>query len=382
MLVFLITLLSGCGDEKTISGSEKTSTKDRVILDSDMGVMNDDTLALSMLLQGENQGNYEVIGITLEGGNFFIDASFMTDGVLQTDEWNNTKQFLESVGRTDIPVYKGTDYPEGFNEESISNLAAYYENAEYLPFNDNYGAIHAFENTVSGKLCDSDDASDFMIQSVKKYPGEVKIIAIGPTMNIARAAEKDPTFAKNVKAIYYMGGALGDSYEAETTTGKKVNAVKGANVTPYTEYNALYDPNALYKCLTAGFPQQYITPGELSIDFDNSVPARLKAAEGNNDIADRWCKQYDESIPEYPYWDPLTAFVYLYPDSIVNAEEKYITVNTDRNDERFGETTAISADEYKALSDGEKAKYGKAMVIKEVKNFWDKTVDLLTAPAA
>ena len=373
--ILFILLLIGCSDEKN-------STSDLVILDCDMGVMNDDTLALSMLLQGESHGNFKVIGITLEGGNFFVDASFETDGVLQTSEWNNTNQFLESVGRTDIPVYKGTDYPTGFTGESISDLVSYYKNADYLPFNDGYGAIHAFENTKNGTLCDSDAASDFMVKSVREYPGNVVIIAIGPTMNIAKAIEKDPSFAENVKAIYYMGGALGDCYEAETTTGKRVFAIEGANVTPYAEYNALYDPNALFKCLTAGFPKQYIAPAELSIEYDDSVVERLKAAKGDNAIVGRWSKEYDNSIPEYPYWDPLTAFAYLYPERIVNVEERYITVNTDRNDDRFGETTAICSDEYKALSEGEKSKYGKAMVINEVENFWDKTIELLTTPEA
>ena len=370
--ILFIMLLAGCS-------KEKNATPDRVILDCDMGVMNDDALALSMLLQGESHGNFKVIGITLEGGNFFIDASFETDGVLQTSEWNNTNQFLESVGRTDISVYKGTDYPTGFSRESISDLAAYYEDADYLPFNDGYGAIHAFENTINGTLCNSDAASDFMIQSVKEYPGNVVIIAIGPTMNIAKAIEKDSSFAENVKAIYYMGGALGDHYEAETTTGKKVFAVGGANVTPYAEYNVLYDPNAFFKCLTAGFPKQYIAPAELSIEYDDSVAERLKAAKGNNAVVDRWCKEYDDSIPRCQYWDPLAAFAYLYPECTVNAPGKFITVNTDRNNDRFGEITAICVDEYKALSENEKSKYGKAMIINEVENFWDKTIELLTS---
>ena len=80
-------------------------------------------------------------------------------------------------------------------------------------------------------------------------------------------------------------------------------------------YGVLYDPNALFKCLTAGFPKQY--------------------------------------------------------------EERYIAVNTDKNDDRFGETTAICEDEYMALSESEKSKYGKATAINEVKNFWDKTIELL-----
>lgn len=373
LVIFSSIQLSSCTDEKEL-------TLDRVILDCDMGVMNDDALALSMLLQAEALGNLDVIGITLEGGNYFVDASFETDGILQPSEWNNTYQFLERIGQTDIPVFKGKDYPIGFTNESISNLADYYENADYLPFNDGYGAIHAFENIISGTLCDSDDASDFMIQSVKDYPGNVVIIAIGPTMNIARAIEKDPSFAESVKAIYYMTGALGNYYEAETTNEKKVLAVDGANVTPYAEYNALYDPNALFKCLIANFPKQYITPAELNVEYDNSILERLQISEGNNAIVDSWFEAYCDSTPEYPYWDPVTVFAYLYSECIVAEAEKYVTVNTNRNDDKFGQTTAISVDEYNALSTSEKSLYGKVKVINEVENFWQKTIELLGKP--
>ena len=96
------------------SAASAGGTADRVILDCDMGCMNDDALALSLLLQAEKQGGFEVAGITLEGGNVFIDAAFEMEGALQTSAWENTKAFLESVGRGDIPVYRGTDYPLGF----------------------------------------------------------------------------------------------------------------------------------------------------------------------------------------------------------------------------------------------------------------------------
>ena len=371
LAVVLIAVLSAC-----VSRAE-SSPEDKIILDCDMGAMNDDTMALSMLLQGEKQGNYKVIGITLEGGNVFIDAAFETDGVLQTCGWDNTKQFLADVGRTDIPVYRGTDYPLGFDGDSVSELAAYYENAEYLQYCDGYGAIHAFTDTVSGALCDSDAAVDFLIKSVKEEPGNVVIIATAPTMNIAKAVERDASFAENVRAIYYMGGALGDCYEAETAAGKRVSAVGGANVTPYAEYNALYDPSALFTCLTAGFPRQVITPAELSAAFESGVFEKLKA--GKNPVALRWYEHYEKGFPEYPYWDPLTVFSYLRPEHIVRAEERYLTVNTDRNSDRFGETVAISAEEYGALSESDRSAYGRVTVIREVEGFWDETVALLCA---
>src|SRR5690606_10917475 len=54
----------------------------------------------------------------------------------------------------------------------------------------------------------NDDAVEFLVDTVNKYPGEVKLVAIGPLTNIARAILKDPTFASNVSEIVYMGGAF------------------------------------------------------------------------------------------------------------------------------------------------------------------------------
>ena len=367
--IMLTVLLNGC------TGDAEHKSAEMVILDCDMGYMNDDMLALSLLLQAEAEGGFEIAGITLEGGNVFIDAKFEIEGVLQTCGWENTNVFLESIGRSDIPVYRGTDYPLGINKSSVSELTAYFENADYLLDNDGYGAIHAFENTVNGSLCDSDDAANFMIDCVQKHPGNVVIIAIGPTMNIADAIARDPSFAENVKAVYYMGGALGERYEAETTGGKKVTAVTGANVTPYAEYNALYDPTALDVCLTAGFPRQFLVPAELSIDFDSKVVKALEMQDCK--MARIWYEHYKNEAPQYPYWDPLTAFAYLKPACAVPVSEKYITVNTDREDDRFGETSALAADEYSVLSAQEKSKYGKVTVIGGVKSFWDEAIRLL-----
>ncbi len=369
VIVMLTLLLDGCANVKETKSAEK------VILDCDMGYMNDDMLALSLLLQAEKEGGFEIAGITLEGGNVFIDAKFEAEGVLQTCGWQNTNLFLENIGRSDIPVYRGTDYPIEFNDKSLPKLTAYFKNADYLPFADRYGAIHAFENTVSGALCDSDDAANFMIDCVKKNPGNVVIIAIGPTMNIADAAKRDPSFAGNVKAVYYMGGALGECYAAETINGKKVNAIAGANVTPYAEYNVLYDPSALETCITADFPQQFLIPAELSVDFDSKVVKELKRHDCS--IAQLWYKHYEDNVPQYPYWDPITAFAYLKPAYAVPAEEKYIAVNTDREDDRFGETTALDADGYNALSENDKSKYGKVTVINGVDHFWDEVIRLL-----
>ncbi len=42
------------------------------------------------------------------------------------------------------------------------------------------------------------DAVDFLVDTVNKYPGQVKLVAIGPLTNIARAILKDPSFPSKV----------------------------------------------------------------------------------------------------------------------------------------------------------------------------------------
>lgn len=364
-----MVLLPGCR-----KGKKKGTTK--VILDCDMGDMNDDALALSMLIQEEKEGEIEVVGITLEGGNVLIDAEFESEGKVQTCAWDNTQAFLEKVGRTDIPVYRGTDLPIGYTQENISELAQFYKTADYLPYCDAYGAIHAYTRTTHGRLCDSDEAAQFLIDTVKKYPGEVVIVASGPTMNIARAIKQDDTFARNVMAIYYMGGALGARYEVMSMQGRQVQAIEGANVTPFAEYNVLYDPVAFDICLTAGFPKQVISPAEMCMAFDEGVYDKWRATDTSGSVSHAWMQQYEVLLPDMPYWDPIIAYALIRP-SCVTLTEQYITVNTNREEDEFGATYSISVDQYNQLPEEEKHAYGAISVVTKVEDFWEETIALL-----
>lgn len=377
ILAFCIVLLTACGAAGAANPKTEAESIDKVILDCDMGYMNDDALALSMLLQAEKKGTFDLIGITLTGGNTLIDAEFELNGETYKPGWICTGEFLKAAGRTDIPVFRGTDYPAGYTAENIPDLAKFYRELEYLEYGDGYGAIQAYEKVPSGSLINEDAAADFLVEQAKKYPGQLVIIATGPTMNLARAIEKDPAFAGNVKAVYYMGGALGEEYEAVTNKGNTVNAIGGANVTPYAEYNVLYDPLSLYTCLTAGFPKQVLCPGELNIEIENNIVEKLEAGAGKNRIAELWHTWYSAGIPEYPYWDPLTAFAFLYPEKVEQAEEVYVTVNTGRQDPRFGQTSEVTGEIHNNMQEKEKASYGKATVIRKVSGFWDTAIPLL-----
>lgn len=370
-LIILCLICSWAAVDKT------PAARPKVILDCDMGTMNDDMLALSLLLKAEEAGQIDLLGITLEGGNTFISADYENYGALQIGQQSCTTDFLACVNREEIPCFGGTDYPAGYDAGNLESLAAFYDALTYLQDSDSYGAVHFYQTPVNGALQDSNDARDFLISSANRYPGQIVIIAIGPTMNLARAVETDASFAEKIAAIYYMGGAFGESYDAFDAQSAPVTAIGGANITPFAEYNACYDACSFEICLTAGFPVQIISPGEVNVGIDREIVNRLDAANASHDqFADLWLESYCSYIQDYPYWDPLAVAAFLEPENM-QAEEYYVSVNTDRNDERYAMTSAIDEDAYALLSDAEKSQYGKAFVISGYDGFWDYAIDLL-----
>jgi len=71
--------------------------QERVIVDADMGVLNDDAVALFMLL---NSPNVQVLGVTIVPGNTWAENG--TAYALRQ---------LELIGRSDVPVFMGVREP-------------------------------------------------------------------------------------------------------------------------------------------------------------------------------------------------------------------------------------------------------------------------------
>src|SRR5699024_4663094 len=96
------------------------------------------------------------------------------------------------------------------------------------------GGVHgatglgSVELPVDDSVYRDQDAVDFILESVRKYPGEVDIIAIGPVTNLALCVDKDLETMKKVRSIHSMGGG-----------------VHRGNATPVAEFNYWFDPKAV-----------------------------------------------------------------------------------------------------------------------------------------
>jgi purine nucleosidase len=181
----------------------------RIIIDTDPGV--DDALAFLLALASPE---IQLEALTTTQGNVTVDKAT-----------RNALSVLELCHASHIPVAKGSEYPlvqplrvsaHVHGESGIGN--------SYLP-------------EPSTKPVPQ-HAVDYLVNRILAEPGEISIFPIGPLTNIAIAIRKEPRFAKAVKELVIMGGAI----------------LEHGNITPLAEFNIYVDPHAAHIVFHSGIP--------------------------------------------------------------------------------------------------------------------------------
>ena len=180
----------------------------RVLIDTDPGV--DDALALLLAMRSPE---LKIEGITAVAGNVPLTLTLP-----------NALRMVEIAGRDDIPVAAGASGP--LLRRLVTATYAHGENGLG-------GAV--FPEPKRKPV--AEPASEFIRQIVRKYPGEITLLTIGPLTNIAAALNSDPDLASMVRALVMMGGSL-----------------SGGNITPAAEFNIYVDPEAARIVFQSGIP--------------------------------------------------------------------------------------------------------------------------------
>ena len=226
---------------------------EKIIFDCDntMGLRTkeiDDGLVLYYLL-----GRPEIclVGVTTTFGNGTIDQVY-----------SQTQKIVTDLGRQDIPVIEG-----------------------------------------AGKRGEgSTEAARFLAEKAAAFPGEITILATGPLGNLRGAAELDPNFYSNLKAISCMGG-----YLHPIKVGRR-------NV---KELNLSSDPEAAFDVLNAPCPVTL-----MNAQICLQAPFRWKDywkldfwSRKTRRIVRDWLVLHAVfcGIPNYYLWDLLPAVYVTHP---------------------------------------------------------------------
>ncbi|XP_059646711.1 uridine nucleosidase 1 [Cornus florida] len=191
-----------------VQGSCCSSIHEKIIIDTDPGI--DDSMAILMAFQSQQ---LEILGLTTVFGN-----------VSTEDATRNALLLCEIAGRPGLPVAEGSPEPL---KGGIPRVA------DFVHGSDGLGNI--FLPPPNSKKIEK-TASEFLVEKVSEYPGEVSILALGPLTNLALAVKRDSSFASKVKRVVVLGGAF----------------FALGNVNPAAEANIYGDPEAADVVFTSG----------------------------------------------------------------------------------------------------------------------------------
>jgi inosine-uridine nucleoside N-ribohydrolase len=166
----------------------------KVLLDTDIGSDVDDAVCLAYLLA---QPECELLGITTVTGE--ADKRAML-----------TSALCKAAGR-DVPIYPGCEQPLLVPQKQ--------------PHAPQAAALSRWEHETEFP---EGQAIEFMRHTIRKYPGELVLLTIGPLTNVALLFKMYPECASQLRALVMMCGAFADRIPG---TGR-------------LEWNARCDPHA------------------------------------------------------------------------------------------------------------------------------------------
>jgi purine nucleosidase len=179
--------------------------KTKIILDTDIGDDIDDAFAFALALRSPE---IEIVGVTTAWGDTALRARLVN-------------RFLKDTAAPAIPV------AVGIPTKSVSAFSQ-AQWAEVGP---------AAQSPVT--------AADFLLEQVRKAPGEITLVAIGPLTNVGAAIDKDAAAFRKFKRVVLMGGSIRRGYG---------DLGCGPDRGPQAEYNIYSDIAAAQKLFASGVP--------------------------------------------------------------------------------------------------------------------------------
>ena len=166
-------LLGFCIAHVCCAQTASPTIPEKVIIDTDIGDDIDDAFAVALALRSPE---LQILGITTAFGDTETRARLLD-------------RLLGEAGREDIPVAVGIPT----QTTSVFTQRKYAERGR-------------FARPSHPK------ATDFIVEQIRRYPGQITLVAIGPLVNVGALIDKDPDSFHKLRRVVMMGGSIERAY--------------------------------------------------------------------------------------------------------------------------------------------------------------------------
>ena len=300
--------------------------KRKIFIDQDMrGPAGTDGQSVLILLQSPQ---VEVLGITVTSGDGWARAGTQ-----------NMLRLLELTGHGDVLVAQGAEFPLINSEEETKLWEAHYGEFGYKgAWNSrNYFPSDVIPPLAAGnptKKPLSQHGALFLIETLRRFPGEVTVWVGGPFTTLALAIRLDPEVPKLAKELVVMGSGMNvDKGGIHPINGRR-------------EFNWWWDPEAARIVMSAPWKKITITPVDISVKTRLTNEMKDEIAKSNSPTA-KYLTQYSprNANPNFTgyMWDEIAAAAWIDPSIITSQKELQVNIDIDHG-ASYGQTIFIEKD--------------------------------------
>lgn len=305
-----------------LAGSSRLAAQKKVFIDQDLGgATGTDNQSMLMLLQAPD---VQVLGIGIVAGDGQVKAS---------TEW--TLRMLELTGHGHVPVAQGAKFPLLNSREETEHWEDKYGEFGYkgawnpARYHDPDVVPELPIGKATIKAIDK-HAALFLIETIRKHPGEVILWCGGPLTNVALALALDPELPKLTKELVLMGAGF--------------NVDKGGNhrVNGRREFNWWWDPEAVRMVMSAGWKKITITPVDISVKTSLSEDIRTAIAKSDSPTAQyltKYSRPGGGGGAAY-MWDEIAAAAVIDPSIITETRQLKVNIDVDHG-AGYGQTIFV-----------------------------------------
>jgi inosine-uridine nucleoside N-ribohydrolase len=286
-------------------------SKRKVIIDQDAaGPGGTDMQAILALV---NSPDTDVLGITVVTGDAWRD-----------EEVQHALRLMEIIGRPDIPVVPGAEFPLVSSKEFMAKWETIHGKVVYQgawnngpgPARKPHGPkeIPPMPEGAPTIKAANEEAAHFLVRTVRQHPYDVTVYAAGPMTNLALAIVLDPEFPALTKELVVMGGSINPQTDDPEFT-----------LSPTREFNFWMDPEATHAVLHAKWPRVVLTTVDISVKTRMEKSLIEEVRKSPEPAAQYVAKYADAGY----LWDELAAVAWLDPAIITKWRKLYMDIDVD-----------------------------------------------------